>query len=261
MRRAAAFSGWGGSHPACSSVLANVQLQGPEDTWGTRLGCPPRDTDARVAQPSGHPEALLEDSWGAGWLAAKGRHGGSPLSKVPDASALSLTTLFLWILTEDAKPGPLLQETHQEISRFSSDSVFQALGNVCPVPGQDALGSSILHNLCLCLFSHKGKKKTHFFQNSSISLNFKSLFWLQEPQSTFSVCVPLWSVLPRHPAWMGLAKNTCPVNGHNSAVRRSQARWQSVGASAHHKGHFYSNMTLELGLLRGKKSRWAERRS
>lgn len=50
--------------------------------------------------------------------------------KAPEASAPSLTPLFLWILPKGTKLRPLLQETHQEISRFSSDSVFQALGNV-----------------------------------------------------------------------------------------------------------------------------------
>lgn len=95
---------------------------------------------------------------GCGRLAAKGGHGDSLLSKAPDPTALSLTTLLLWIVTKDTKPRPLPRETHLEISRFFLDSVFQALGNVYPVPGQGTLGSSILHNLCLCLFLTREKK-------------------------------------------------------------------------------------------------------
>lgn len=124
---------------------------------------PNRHTGAHITLPGGwgcplHSEALVEAQQGCGRLAAKGGHGDSLLFKAPDPTALSLTTLFLWIVAKDAKPRPLPQETHLEISRFSLDSVFQALGNGYPIPGQGTLGSSILHNLYLCLFLTREKK-------------------------------------------------------------------------------------------------------
>ena len=132
---------------------------------------------------------------------------------------------------------PLPQETRQVLSRLSMDAVFQALRIFTPSQGRIL---RLLYSSQSMFVPAFLQGKVHSFKTQVFALSFKSLFWLQEPKTDFSVCSTLVCAFSSLrdaaqtpcPPWMGLAKpwkprgEMCPrLILQNSAGHRCQARW------------------------------------
>lgn len=156
--------GWGGSHAGCSPVGADVQPQGLEDTWETRLSCPP-------APQTHHCTLVGEAVFSALWLwgthsRAAGRRAANGRHRVLCSGRPQVLLHFL-SLHFSCGFWPRAQSTGPFLRKFLDSPWIlscEALGNVDPVPEQDpeALLFSTI-NACVC-FLTRGEKHIFFFK-------------------------------------------------------------------------------------------------